>query len=80
MIARYCLLGTVGHIYDHRSYHRNKFMNMINPCPYVTQALTALSNDLLKGRSNLQLCVVYVYVQYLFGTPCMYVCNVDNGR
>ena len=47
MIACYCLLGTVGHIYDHRSYHRNEIINIINPRQYVTQALTALSRGVL---------------------------------
>ena len=53
--------------------------NLVIPCaPNRIQCWCALNrsittNDLLKGRSNLQLCVAYVYVQYLFGTPCMYV-------
>ena len=38
------MLATLSHDCDikHTYYHRNKFMNMINPCLYVTQALTAL--------------------------------------
>ena len=56
MIARYCLLGH-GRSYDQRSYHRNKFMNMINPCPYVTQALTALRDESsYHGPERVRLC------------------------